>query len=60
MLKKSFCRMCAGFCGLDVRVEAERVVSVRGEHPMSARCCRSSSPHGDDELRLRSLASTLI
>ncbi len=31
--EKSYCRLCLGFCGLDVTIdEQERVVSVRGDH----------------------------
>ncbi len=31
--EKSYCRLCLGFCGLDVGIDdEERVVSVRGDH----------------------------
>lgn len=37
MLRKSFCRICTSLCGIDVEVEGERVISVRGdvEHPLT-------------------------
>ena len=30
--KKTFCRFCHVFCGLEVDVKDNRVVSVRGDH----------------------------
>ena len=30
--KKTFCRFCHVFCGLEVDVENNRVVDVRGDH----------------------------
>jgi anaerobic selenocysteine-containing dehydrogenase len=30
--EKSYCRLCFGFCGVDVAIENDRVVSVRGDH----------------------------
>ena len=34
---KTFCRFCHAFCGMDVDIENNRVVAVRGdrEHPIS-------------------------
>lgn len=32
-VEKSYCRLCFGFCGVNITIdEAERVVSVRGDH----------------------------
>lgn len=30
--EKSYCRLCFGFCGVNVAIENDRVVSVRGDH----------------------------
>ena len=34
---KTFCRICQALCGIDVEIDAGRVLSVRGDfaHPMS-------------------------
>jgi predicted molibdopterin-dependent oxidoreductase YjgC len=36
-LNKTFCRVCASLCGLEVVTESERVLSIRGDrdHPLS-------------------------
>lgn len=31
MIRKSFCRICTSMCGLEVEVEGDRVLSVRGD-----------------------------
>src|SRR5688572_27966949 len=58
MIRKSFCRICTSVCGIDVEVDGERVLGVRGDvdHPLTGgyTCSKGralpQTHHRDDRL----------